>query len=34
VSPSYAEEADGIVPVVLDRDEKLNAISPEITALL
>ena len=28
------EEADGILTVVLDRDAKLNAISPEITAVL
>jgi len=28
------EEADGILTVVLDRDDKLNAISPEITELL
>jgi enoyl-CoA hydratase len=34
VRHAYAEEADGILTVVLDRDDKLNAISPEITELL
>lgn len=34
MSHAYTEEADGILTVVLDRDEKLNAISPEMTAEL
>jgi len=34
VRHAYTDEADGILTVVLDRDDKLNAISPEITALL
>ena len=31
---AWTEEADGILTVVLDRDAKLNAISPQITQVL